>query len=78
MLGLQNGSVNEKTTNQFLAFYWLIGAAGGPSQVGRGKKTTKRNPGTVGPGVTEVSFRAGPHRNMHRTLGVDTGAIDPR
>jgi hypothetical protein len=26
------------------------------------------------PGVNEVSFRARPHHNVHRTLGVNTGA----
>jgi hypothetical protein len=26
-----------------------------------------------GPGVNEVSFRARPYHNVHRTLGVDTG-----
>jgi hypothetical protein len=29
------------------------------------------------PGVNEVSFRARPHYNVHRTLGVDAGATDP-
>jgi hypothetical protein len=28
--------------------------------------------------VNEVSFRARPHHNVHSTLGVDTGATDPR
>jgi hypothetical protein len=40
------------------------------------KKKKKRNSRTVGPGVNKVSFHAGPHRNVHRTLGVDTGATD--
>jgi hypothetical protein len=31
-----------------------------------------------GPGVNEVSFRTRPHHNAHSTLGVDTGATDPR
>jgi hypothetical protein len=30
-----------------------------------------------GPSVNEVSFRARPYHNVHRTLGVDTGATDP-
>jgi hypothetical protein len=30
-----------------------------------------------GPGMNEVSFRARPHHNVHRTLGVDTGATGP-
>jgi hypothetical protein len=29
------------------------------------------------PGVNEVSFRARPHHNVHRILGVDMGATDP-
>jgi hypothetical protein len=32
----------------------------------------RRTPGPGGPGVNEVSFRARPHHNVHRTLGVDT------
>jgi hypothetical protein len=42
------------------------------------RKKKKRNLGTGGPGVNEVSFHARPHRNVYRTLGVDTGATDPR
>jgi hypothetical protein len=30
-----------------------------------------------GPSVNEVSFHARPHHNVHRTLGVDTGATGP-
>jgi hypothetical protein len=30
-----------------------------------------------GPGVNEVSFRAGPHHNVHCTLEVDTRATGP-
>jgi hypothetical protein len=30
-----------------------------------------------GPGMNEVSFCARPHRNVHSTLGVDTGATCP-
>jgi hypothetical protein len=30
-----------------------------------------------GPSVNEVSFRARPHHNVHRILGVDTGATGP-
>jgi hypothetical protein len=29
------------------------------------------------PGVNEASFRARPHHNVHRTLGIDIGAIGP-
>ena len=29
------------------------------------------------PGVNEVSFRARPHYNVQRTLGVDAGATGP-
>jgi hypothetical protein len=28
--------------------------------------------------VNEVSFRVRPHRNVHNTLGVDSGATGPR
>jgi hypothetical protein len=31
----------------------------------------------LGSSVNEVSFRARPYHNMHRTLGVDTGATGP-
>jgi hypothetical protein len=42
------------------------------------KKKKKNNSGSKGPGVNEVSFRARPHHNVHRTLGVDARATGPR
>jgi hypothetical protein len=42
------------------------------------QKKKKRNFGTFGPGMNEVSFCAGPHRNVHNILGVDTRATNPR
>jgi hypothetical protein len=42
------------------------------------QKKKKKNSGSEGPGVIEVSVCARPHHSTHSTLGVDTRATNPR